>query len=173
MAAAMTGLKGMLEKMTAFNETVQAAAAVEEAARAEQLAAQAQEMVRLAALVEAAYLVAAADGTFSSAETETLAKRFAEATGGAFGEDYLRTLVDAAAERQQAEGADARIRDLGAAIDGPDLRRAAIFLASGIAWLDRGVGAKEGLVLQGLARAFDMPINEMHKLLGEAKKSVS
>lgn len=173
MAAAMTGLKGMLEKMTAFTETVNAAAAAQEEQRTADLAAQATEMVTIAALVEAAYLVASADGNFSSAESDKLARQFNEAAGGRFGEDYLKTLVDAADERKKSEGADARMRELGALLTDGDLRRSAIAVASGIAWLDRGVGEKEGLVLQGLARAFGMPITEMHKILGESKRSVS
>jgi tellurite resistance protein len=173
MAAAMTGLKGMLEKMTAFTETVNAAAAAQEEQRTADLAAQATEMVTIAALVEAAYLVASADGNFSSAESDKLARQFNEAAGGRFGEDYLKTLVDAADERKKSEGADARMRELGSLLTDGDLRRSAIAVASGIAWLDRGVGEKEGLVLQGLARAFEMPITEMHKILGESKRSVS
>jgi len=173
MAAAMTGLKGMLEKMTAFTDSVNAAAAAQEQAHNADLAAQATELVTIASLVEAAYLVASADGNFSGAESEKLARQFNEASGGRFGDDYLKTLVDAADERKKSEGADSRIKELGSLLTDSDLRRSAIAVASGIAWLDRGVGEKEGLVLQGLARAFGMQITEMHKILGESKRSVS
>jgi hypothetical protein len=173
MAAAMTGLKGMLEKMTALTETVNAAAAAKQEAQTAELVAEAGEMVRVAGLVEAAYLVASADGNLSADEGAKLAGQFAEATDGKFDAEYLGTLVAAAAERKQSEGADARIKELGTVLTDNELRRAAIAIASGIAWLDRGVGEKEGLVLQGLARAFGMQINEMHKILGESKKSVS
>ncbi|MEJ7730788.1 MAG: hypothetical protein WKG00_16415 [Polyangiaceae bacterium] len=173
MAAAMTGLKDMLSKMNAFTETVNAAAAAEQQAKDAQLAAEATEIATLAGMVEAAFLVAAADGSFSGAESDKLTKAFNAAAGDRFGDDFLQTLVDGAASRKEAEGGEARIKDLANILSGADLRRATIALASGIAWLDRGVGEKEGLVLQAMARAFDMPIIDMQRILGESKKSVS
>ena len=173
MAAAMTGLKDMLSKMSAFTETVNAAADAEAKATEAQAIAEGQEIATLAGMVEAAYLVASADGNFSAAESEKLTTAFNAAAGDRFGSDFLKTLVDAAAERKGAEGADARIKDLPNILSGGDLHRATIALASGIAWLDRGVGEKEGLVLQGMARAFGMQIIDMQRILGESKKSVS
>lgn len=169
MTQAMSGLKGMLENITAFADTVKAASA-EEAADA---AAQAEAMVGAAALVETAYLVASADGSFSAAEHEKLARAVSGATGGLVDEGTAQALVDGAAERKSAEGQDARIHELGGMLGERNLQRAALLMACGIAWLDRGVGTKEGLVLQALARAFGMEIHEMHKILAEAKQAVS
>ena len=177
MAQAMSGLKGMLESITAFNDTVQAAAAAkaaaDEQAHTAELIQQAGEMASIAALVETAYLVAAADGTVSSEESDKLANAVATATDGKFGDDFCKTLVDNAAERRNNEGADARITDMGVVITDADMRRAAMLFACGVAWLNRGVGEKEGLVLQALARAFGMSIHDMQKLLGQAKQAVS
>ena len=80
---------------------------------------------------------------------------------------------EAAAERRQNEGPEARISDIGAIIADADMRRAAMLFACGVAWLNRGVGTKEGLVLQALARSFGMSIHEMQTLLGQAKQAVS
>jgi len=177
MAEAMTGLKGMLEQITAFNDTVQAAAAAkaqaDEQAHTAELIAQAAQMASVAAMVETAYLVASADGSVSAEESNKIAQAVNTATSEGLGEDFCKSLVDTAAERLQNEGADARIADMGVVLTDADMRRAAMIFACGVAWLNRGVGTKEGLVLQALARAFDMSIHDMQKLLGQAHQAVS
>ncbi len=77
--------------------------------------------------------------------------------------------MQAAASRVQSEGRDGRIRAVASVISDPGLRRATLLAGAGVAWLDRGVGEKEGLTLQALARAFDIPINELHQLMAKAK----
>jgi hypothetical protein len=177
MERAMSGLKGMLEQITAFNDTVQAAAvakaAADEQARVADLVAQAREMATVAAMVETGYLVAAADGSVSSEEADKIARAIQTITGEGLDEDFCKSLVDAARERSASEGADARIRDMGVVLADADMRRAAMLFACGVAWLNRGVGEKEGLVLQALARAFGMSIHDMQKLLGQAKQGIS
>ncbi len=47
-------------------------------------------------------------------------------------------------------------------------RWTSLLAASAAAWKDGGVGQKEGLALQAFARAFGIPINELHKIMSEA-----
>ena len=57
---------------------------------------------------------------------------------------------------------DARIDAVASEITDPELRRAAFLVGAGLAWLDRGIGEKEGLALQAISRKFDIPMNAMH-----------
>jgi len=122
-----------------------------------------------AAVVEAAYLVAIADGELSQSEADRLCD-------GVYGlsesisNEYLQMLLDVAIERHKNEGAPARMKALAADLEGAEMRRAALLIASALAWADGGVGTKQGLALQALAREFGFSINELHKIMAEAAK---
>jgi tellurite resistance protein len=122
----------------------------------------------IGAMIEAAYIVAKADGHVSESEHATLASTFSRALGDALDASQLEVYFNDAASRFDSEGRDARIEQVAANIEDPDRRRVALFAACAVAWRDGGVGTKDGLALQALARAFDIPIREMQELLGHA-----
>jgi phosphoenolpyruvate synthase/pyruvate phosphate dikinase len=168
-ASGIGGLAGMLEKMNAYTDMLardQAQAAQQEA---EQSAQNEKQSIEFGAFVETAYVVAAADGNPSEAEIASLSRGVSELTQGRYSQEDIHKMVQAAAERLETEGKDARIGAIASVITDPGLRRAAFLVAAGLAWLDRGVGEKEGLRLQALSKAFEIPMNEMHQLLGQAK----
>jgi len=150
--------KEMLEREAAAKAEVEARHAAEEEAHGAQIGA----------LVEAAYLIASADGRYSSEESERLVERVGALTEHKFGPDALASMAEAARSRVDDEGIAARAAAIAEALPDPDLRRATLLVASTVAWLDGGVGQKEGLALQNLARAFGIGIDELHKIMGKA-----
>jgi tellurite resistance protein len=168
-AEGLQGLNGMLEQMTAYKEMLEREQAQKAQHEAEQAAVDQAQSTEFGAFVETAYLIAAADGSVSDAESQRLSHGISQLTQGQLSDQQIQEHMQAAASRFQSEGRDGRIQAVASVISDPNLRRAALLVGAGVAWLDRGVGEKEGLALQAIARAFDIPINEMHKLLAQAK----
>ncbi len=131
-----------------------------------QAAATAEQSKLHAAMVEAAYIIALADGEVSQAEADALTDGMYRLTN--ISQENLQTLYGVAEARVQNEGAEARLRAIGEDIQDPEQRRGAFLVAAAVSWKDRGIGVKQGLALQALSRAFDIPMNEMHKLLAKA-----
>lgn len=170
------GLSDMLSQMSGFSETIQKEVALkqeEQAHAAVQEANAAAENQRktteFGALVETAYLVAAADGKVSDNEMSRISQEISQLTKGEIGESDVHAYMQTAASNFESDGRDSRIGSVSSVISDPGLRRIALLIGAKVAWLDRGIGEKEGLALQAISRAFDIPINEMHQLLGQAK----
>ena len=138
----------------------------------EEAAEDARRNTLLSYMIEAVYAVAAADGEVSEDECATLKINFSDATGEAVTPEQLDAFVDDAARLHAEQGVENRIQDTAGYITDPEVRRATLLLASAIAWRDGGVGQKQGLALQRLARAFDIEINELHKLMAKAKQQL-
>ena len=169
-AEGLQGLNSMLEQMTAYKDMLEREQAQKAQHEAEQNAANEAQATEFGAFVETAYLIAAADGTVSESERQRLSHGISQLTQGKLNDQQIQEHMQAAASRFQSEGRDGRIQAVASVISDPNLRRAALLVAAGVAWLDRGVGEKEGLALQAISRAFDIPINDMHKLLAQAKQ---
>jgi tellurite resistance protein len=164
----VAGVRAALEQAEAYKQMLER----EAAAKAEQEAQHAAEEqaigAQIGALVEAAYIVASADGNYTSTESERLVGRVAALTENKFSDDQLASMANAAASKVSAEGLQARAQAIADALPDAELRRATLLVASAVAWLDGGVGQKEGLALQALARAFGFSIDELHKIMGKA-----
>jgi tellurite resistance protein len=167
-AQRLSGIQVLLDQMSSYKQVLERDQAAQQQAQAEQAAAEQQTSTELAALVEAAYLVAVADGRVSEAESRRLVERVGHVTGGRFSAGHIEEIMRGAAERVHGEGAAARAEVIASALPDSELRRAALLVACAVAWLDGGVGQREGLALQALARAFDIPIDEMQRILGQA-----
>ena len=128
--------------------------------------AKAEESKLHAAMVEASYIIALADGTVSQTEADALTDGMYRITN--ISQENLQTLYEVATARVDNEGIEARLRAIGEDIVDSDLRRGTFLIAAAVSWKDGGIGVKQGLALQALARAFDIPMPEMHKLLGKA-----
>ncbi|AKT38993.1 TerB family tellurite resistance protein [Chondromyces crocatus] len=167
-AQGLSGVQEMLERMQAY----QASLANEQEARAHQEAEQARAAAAVntsfGALVEAAVLVAMADGQFSAAESKRLVEHVLPLTGGKLDAAQVEALVQEASARVQGEGAAARTGAVASVLSDVELRRAALLVAGAVGWAEGGINQKEGLALQALARAFGIPIEELHKLLAQA-----
>jgi tellurite resistance protein len=159
------------ERLESVAGTLAENASFTEAAAAEQTritdeGAAAEEATLLAGLVEAAYLMAMADGEITQEETDAMADGLYKLTN--ITEETLATLFGVAASRHENEGQAARIAALGSDIPDPDHRRGAFLVASAVSWKGGGIGVKQGLALQALARSFEIPTHEMQVILGKA-----
>ena len=157
----------LLSNAAAYQEMLEREAAMKEEILAQQAADAANNTSQVAALVETVYLVSAADGHFASAECEELLAHVVALTDGRFSTSELDTMLSGA-ERRAHEGLECRAKAIAELLTDMDLRRSALLAASAAAWKDGGVGQKEGLALQAFARAFGIPINELHKIMSEA-----
>lgn len=153
-------LKQALADNEAF-EHMKAAAAEEES-----------ELLKLEGIVEAAYLVATADGDLGDAETDRLFTAMQTITDGCVDEEQLTAMLDAAADRAAEEDVEARCNELAEWLPDEASREAALMVAGNLAWAAGGVNAGEGTTLQALARAFGVELSAMHQILAKARGGV-
>ena len=157
----------LLSESAAYQEMLQREAEAKAQREAHQAAQEGAHNSQIEALVETIYLVATADGRFSGSECEQLSTHVAALTEGRFNSDEIESMRQNA-EGRAGEGLEKRAHAIAECVTDMDLRRSALLAASSVAWQDGGVGQKEGLALQTLARAFGIPINELHKIMSEA-----
>ncbi len=166
----LKGIAGLREAIAQMTSVQQTLAAQQNAAEAAANAAAAAELAKLGALVEAAIIVAAADKVVTEAEVRALCEGMAHLSGPSADIGTLLTLTTEASSRVGAEGQASRVAAVASVLQDAELRRGALLIASGLAWLGGGVGEKEGLALQALARAFGIAINDLHKIMAEAHR---
>jgi tellurite resistance protein len=174
----MAKLTGLLSTLPAFDQMIQAQKALvakAEAETAQAAAAAAQEtaeanlrQTKLQSLVDMAYLIAAADGAVADAERETLATRMCEATNDALDAGQTARMLSRAKKKLDEMGQGGLLSTVATTLSNQDEREAAFVVAAAVSWKGGGIGAKEGLALQAIAKTFDWPIPEMHKLLAKA-----
>ncbi len=155
-------MKDALANMQGFADMVSEAA---QAAEAEE---ESLESSPFAAVVEAAYIIAAADGDVSEDELSRLVQGLVNVTDSQLDEVQINALMQTAAMNYESEGRDARLGAVAELLPDSDSREAAFLVAAGVSWAEGGVSTQEGLALQALSRAFDIPMNQMHQLLGQA-----
>lgn len=122
------------------------------------------------AFYDAMYLIAAADGAISPQEKAKLVIGLRGLLGEGFDEadvddglEMGRVIIEERGLKGAAAAVAETISDVGE-------RNLVLTLASVSAWLGGGVGTKEGLALQALAAAFEIPINKLHEAMGAAAK---
>lgn len=139
-------------------------AAVERAVAPERAAADARKQ----ALFDTVYLVAAADGAVSPQEHAKLAIGLRGLLGDAFDAEGIDDALDMARVLHQERGLAGAAAAVAEVITDSFERNALTLIASTVAWLGGGVGTKEGLALQAIAKAFDIPIKLLHEIMAAA-----
>lgn len=119
-------------------------------------------------IFDAVYAIAAADGSVSDAERAKLAAGLTTMLG-AISESEAQSFVATAKQYYDQHGLEGTATMIAQAVPDGDGRKSLLILASAVAWLDRGVGTKEGLALQSLTRHFGMEIHELHKCMAAGK----
>jgi len=157
-----------LDQVDAYKEMLEREAAMRAEIEARNAAGEAAIQTQIGAFVEAAFLVASADGSYSENEATRLVERVSALTRDKIGADRIAIMAGEAHLRVSEEGRDARFHALAEILPDPELRQAALLVASSVGYLDGGVGQKEGLALQSLARSFGFSIDELHKLMAKA-----
>lgn len=161
----MSAAKGMLSGMPSFQDMIQKQKQMIEEAVAEEETSQS----KLSACIEAATIIASADGSTGADELAHIAERMSDLSDGEIGADAVNAMVRAAATKIEVDGKDAVIASIAERCASAEEREAAFMVAANASWAGGGIGTQEGLALQALARAFGWEISHMHKLLGKAR----
>ncbi|NUP07221.1 MAG: hypothetical protein HOW73_14295 [Polyangiaceae bacterium] len=160
---AESAFKDAQEKMAKLQAEAAQAAAVAAADRA-------QVNLRKQALYDAAFLVAAADGSFSDQERAKLAIGLQGLLGDNFSESDSNEGLETARALRDEKGLKGAAEDIAARISDQRERGSLLTVASVVGWLNGGVGTKEGLALQALAAAFGFPLPKLHEIMAVAHK---
>jgi tellurite resistance protein len=132
---------------------------------------------RIAALfetiVEAAYLVATADGLFDEAEKRAFEKVVVTACGGAVGTDQLDNLLSDLSDQLKEDGLERRLLMVSRAVTNREQQREVLRIAGLLAYVSGGVSRVERDLLAKLAAAFDLAPDEVDSALEAAKASIA
>ncbi len=120
-------------------------------------------------LIEAAFLMAAADGELSQSEYEQLVATIEYLTSKRFAGDQLRTLIAQLTESLQNDGWQARIDAVAKALPDTVARRNAYRLAAGVSFIDGEVQPDEERLFGLLAEAFGIATEEASQILVEVR----
>jgi hypothetical protein len=125
-----------------------------------------------AAMVETAFLMAAADGQISAVEQQQLVATIASVTGDHFGMERLTGLVEQLLEVLQLDGWEARVANVARALRTTVSRRNAYRLAAGVSFIDHQIHQDEMQLFGMLAEAFAIPPEEASAILAEVRDMI-
>jgi tellurite resistance protein len=106
-----------------------------------------------ASIVEAGYLVAAADGTVDPDELATLKSAVAALSDSELSVDEIDTLVEDLIDLRRSAGEAARCRVVGEALADNNAGEEGLYLAAAIAYVSAGLDARELRVMERIADA--------------------
>ncbi|MCU0657994.1 MAG: tellurite resistance TerB family protein [Polyangiaceae bacterium] len=125
------------------------------------------------AVVEAAYLVANADGEFDEDERKAFQSVVLQACKDQIDERQLEALVSDLAELLKEDGLERRVVMVGRTVKKDVHRREVLRIASLLAHVSGGVSDVERSVLTQLAQAFELGNDAVQDALGEAERALS
>jgi len=125
--------------------------------------------VTLGAMIESAFLMAAADGELSEIEQQQLIATIEYIAGEAYNAAQIETMLGQMLDALKADGWEVRIRALADSLTAPDARRNAYRLAAGVSFIDGEVQAGEERLFGLLAEAFEIPSSEASWILSEVR----
>lgn len=123
-------------------------------------------------IVEAAYLVATADGEFDDAEKNAFRTVVLEACRGTVDPDSLEGLMADLADQLEEDGADKRIQMVSKTINRTDQQREVLRIATFLAHVSGGVSDVELGVLQKLNQAFELEESVLGAVIAEVKAAI-
>jgi len=125
------------------------------------------------AIVEGAYLVAAADGVFDEEERRTFERIVTAACGGAVPPSHVADLVADLADQLGEDGIDRRIERLAEGIQREEQAREVLRIAALIAQVSEDVSEVERSVLGKLAAACRLGEGAVDQALAEVKAALA
>ena len=125
------------------------------------------------AIVESAYLVAAADGKLDDDEREAFVQVVIEATGGAVDQRQIFDLLSDLSDQLQEDGLAGRLEALGRAVLRPEHQREIIRIACLLAQISGGVSDVERDVLRKICAAFQLPSSEVDTALAAVNSALA
>jgi len=124
------------------------------------------------AVVESAYLVAAADGTFDDTERGAFEHVVLSACNGKVGEDQLRALLADLADLHAEDGVDKRVKMVARSVSRPDQAREVLRVAALIAHVSEGVSDVERQVLEKMAVAFGLATTAVDDAVSDVRRAL-
>jgi tellurite resistance protein len=125
------------------------------------------------AVVEAAYLVANADGEFDDAERHAFQHVVLSACQDSVAEAQIAALIADLEEQVQEDGVDKRVKMVARTISRPEHAREVLRVAALIAHVSGGVSQSERDVLEKLAQAFQLDAEALERALGDAERALN
>jgi tellurite resistance protein len=124
-------------------------------------------------IVEAAYLVAAADDVLDDSEREAFAYVVSTACGGVVDEDHIHDLLCDLRDQVQEDGLERRIEGLTRSVKKPEQQREVLRIAGLLAHVSGGVSDVERDVLSKLATSFALDPTEVDAALRAVKSALA
>lgn len=125
------------------------------------------------AVVEAAFLVANADGEFDEGEQAAFQSVVVQAAGKSVEERQVQALLADLAELLEEDGLDTRIKMIGRTVTNQIHQREVLRVAALLAHISGGVSDVEKNVLNSLAQAFDLDDAAVSDAIAAAEKSLA
>jgi hypothetical protein len=121
--------------------------------------------VEMNALIEVAFLMAAADGEISVPEYEQLVTTIEHATSKRLPPGRVRSLITRLTDSLKIDGWEKRLAAIAESISSPGSRRVAYRLAAGVSFIDGWVQDDEARLFGLLAESFEIPLDEASSIL--------
>lgn len=125
------------------------------------------------AVVEAAYLVANADGEFDDAERAAFQHVVISACEGIVAEGQVRALIADLEDQVAEDGADKRVEMVARTANKPEHAEEVLRVAALLAHVSGGVSDVERQMLDKLVAAFGLGQDALEKALGEAERALA
>ncbi len=142
------------------------------------LTADAVEMLNIVAeygpLCEAMYLMMSADGAVGTEEREVLKGALRNLSGDAIRGVQIDSMLEDAVKRVEAEGRDARMKEVVASMHEDKARgEVAFVLAAAVAFADNAIADEENDTLNALAEGLGIDEARANELLDDVEKDLS
>lgn len=124
------------------------------------------------AIVEAAYLVAAADGEFDALEREAFGHVVTQACGGSVSEAQIRSLLADLGDQLAEDGLEKRLRMVARTIGKGEHQREVLRIAALMAQVSGGVSEVERRVLEKISIGFGLDGDSVTTALHEVSKAL-
>lgn len=125
-------------------------------------------------LCEAMYLMMSADGRVANAEREVLKGALRNLSDDRLRSANIESMLDDAAKRAAEQGAEARLREVAAAlVEDPARAEVAFVLAAAIAFADDTIADEENELLNRLAEDLGIDEERAEQLLDDVEKDLS
>lgn len=124
------------------------------------------------AVVEAAFLVANADGEFDEAERETFVKVVHESCANTVQAQDVHALVADLADLLDEDGVDRRVEMVASVVQAPEHKLEVLRIAALMAWVSGGVDDTERTVIEKLAGHFGLSADEVESTFEQARSAL-
>ncbi|HEY6463525.1 MAG TPA: tellurite resistance TerB family protein, partial [Polyangiaceae bacterium] len=125
------------------------------------------------AIVEGAYLVAAADGVIDDDERRTFEKVVLAACGGSVAQDQIAALVSDLGDQLEEDGIDKRIAAVARTATKKEHAQEVLRIAALLARASDDVSSIEREVLTKLAKACNLDASEVDAAMSDVEKALS